>query len=436
MSYEPVSTANRSELTSIIRDIRNRWRLKLAVRGAAFVVAGFLLTLLVSAYSLETLKFSPGSIIAFRVAMVMILGALAGYFFVLPQWRRVTDEQVALYLEECEPTLETAILSALEAEKGSSSHSPELARRLIEQAIERCGVHRARPPAGGPATAALCGRHRRHHRGGASSFRAGPGVSASGRLGTAAHGRRRPRSQPVPHQREARQHDGSARLRSGDRRHDPGLRIGQGRAAHPQIDQGAVRAHPDGLQQRHEDVRRHAVRPAGFDRLFRRVGRRKVRCVYDARGRSAVREAARDGIRVPVLHGSRAAEDRERRRYRRAAGDARARAHHADDEVAVGPHPDRRRHGDSALGRRRRVLRRRFPSQRTASIASSCRAAPKTSSSTPRPSTRSTCSKTRRRPCRLRSPAGIRRHRPSKSSRSKRAPTTTSACGSSSWCTP
>ena len=72
--------------------------------------------------------------------MVMILGALAGYFFVLPQWRRVTDEQVALYLEECEPSLETAILSALEAEKGSASHSPALARRLVEQAIERCGV--------------------------------------------------------------------------------------------------------------------------------------------------------------------------------------------------------------------------------------------------------------------------------------------------------
>ena len=140
MPYEQVSTGDRSELTSIIRDIRKRWRLKLAVRGAAFVVAGFLLTLLLSAYALETLKFSPGSIIAFRVAMVMIFGALAGYFFVLPQWRRVTDEQVALYLEECEPTLETAILSALEAEKGSSSHSPALARRLVEQAIERCGV--------------------------------------------------------------------------------------------------------------------------------------------------------------------------------------------------------------------------------------------------------------------------------------------------------
>src|SRR5688572_11963207 len=140
MPYEQVSTGDRSELTSIIREIRNRWRMKLAVRGAAFVIGGFLLTLLLSAYALETLKFSPGSIIAFRVAMVMIFGALSGYFFVLPQWRRVTDEQVALYLEECEPTLETAILSALEAEKNSPSHSPALASRLVEQAIERCGA--------------------------------------------------------------------------------------------------------------------------------------------------------------------------------------------------------------------------------------------------------------------------------------------------------
>ena len=137
MANEHLSAGNRSELTSIIRDIRKRWRLKLAVRGAAFVVAGFLLTLLLSAYAPETLKFSPGSIIAFRVAMVMIFGALAGYFFVLPQWRRVTDEQVAVS-GRAASRLETAILSALEAEKGSSSHSPDLARRLIEQAIERC----------------------------------------------------------------------------------------------------------------------------------------------------------------------------------------------------------------------------------------------------------------------------------------------------------
>src|SRR3954471_14277776 len=135
---------NRSELTSIIHQIRKRWRMKLALRGAAFVVAGGVLALLVSAYGLERLKFSPGSIIAFRVGMIMIAGVLAGYFFVLPQWRRVSDEQVALYLEECEPSLETAILSAIEAERQShvanSSQSPALARRLVEQAIQRCSA--------------------------------------------------------------------------------------------------------------------------------------------------------------------------------------------------------------------------------------------------------------------------------------------------------
>ena len=136
------SMDDRSNLTSIIHQIRKRWRMKLALRGAAFVLAGWVLALLVSAYGLERLKFSPGSIIAFRLAMIMVTGVLAGYFFVLPQWRRVTDEQVALYLEECEPTLETAILSAMEAEKNTanSSASPALARRLVEQAIDRCAA--------------------------------------------------------------------------------------------------------------------------------------------------------------------------------------------------------------------------------------------------------------------------------------------------------
>src|SRR5687767_10188191 len=105
MVDQQVSSSDRPELTGIIRDIRKRWRLKLALRGTAFVVGGFVLTLLLSSYALESLKFSPGSIIAFRFGMVMVLGALAAYFFVLPQWRRVTDEQVAMYLEECEPSL-------------------------------------------------------------------------------------------------------------------------------------------------------------------------------------------------------------------------------------------------------------------------------------------------------------------------------------------
>jgi hypothetical protein len=143
MIESQATVADRSNLAGIVHQIRKRWRMKLALRGAAFVLAGWVVALLLSAYGLERLKFSPGSIFAFRVGMIMITGVLAGYFFVLPQWRRVTDEQVALYLEECEPTLESAILSAIEAEKGAennSSASPALTRRLVEQAIERCAA--------------------------------------------------------------------------------------------------------------------------------------------------------------------------------------------------------------------------------------------------------------------------------------------------------
>ena len=54
----------------------------------------------------------------------------------------MTDERVALYLEEHEPSLQAAVLSAIEeAKKGERAarpdHSPELVRRMIESAAEK-----------------------------------------------------------------------------------------------------------------------------------------------------------------------------------------------------------------------------------------------------------------------------------------------------------
>ena len=54
-----------------------------------------------------------------------------------PGW--VTDEQVALYLEEKEPSLQTMLVSAVESSReGRHWESSALVRRLIEQAVERC----------------------------------------------------------------------------------------------------------------------------------------------------------------------------------------------------------------------------------------------------------------------------------------------------------
>ena len=55
---------HRAELVEIIRRVRNRWRVRLALRGAVIVLAGIVLTLFLSASSLEQLRFTPASIVA------------------------------------------------------------------------------------------------------------------------------------------------------------------------------------------------------------------------------------------------------------------------------------------------------------------------------------------------------------------------------------
>ena len=136
----------RSELVDVIHRVRNRWRMRLALSGAVIVVAGTLLALLLSASSLEALKFSTASIISFRIVALLVFAGLVWVGLVLPLRRRVTDTQVALYLEECDPTLEAAILSAVESSKliengeTEMGPSPQLVEKLVEQAIERCSA--------------------------------------------------------------------------------------------------------------------------------------------------------------------------------------------------------------------------------------------------------------------------------------------------------
>ncbi len=119
--------AHRSELVEVIEDVRRRWRRKIAARGAAIVIGGTAAALLLSASSLEALRFAPRAILTFRVLIVLTVVALLVRFVVMPLRRRVSDGQVAMYLEEHDPTLEAEILSAVEATSAqSAAHSPAL----------------------------------------------------------------------------------------------------------------------------------------------------------------------------------------------------------------------------------------------------------------------------------------------------------------------
>jgi len=127
----------RAQLLEVVRQVRRRWRIKLALRGAVgFLLAG-LVAIVAIAYTLEALKFTPAAIFTFRIVTLLVFVAAGAWFFARPLSRRVTDEQVALYLEEHEPTLDSTILSAMEVTERPGDWSPDLIRRLIENAIVR-----------------------------------------------------------------------------------------------------------------------------------------------------------------------------------------------------------------------------------------------------------------------------------------------------------
>ncbi|MGE0862695.1 MAG: DUF4175 family protein, partial [Vicinamibacterales bacterium] len=127
----------RAQLLEVVRQVRRRWRLKLALRGAVGFLAVGVAAIVMMAYALEALKFTPSAIFWFRIATGLVLVAAGAWFFARPLSRKVTDDQVVLYLEEHEPTLDSTILSAMEASERPGDWSPELIRRLIENAIER-----------------------------------------------------------------------------------------------------------------------------------------------------------------------------------------------------------------------------------------------------------------------------------------------------------
>jgi hypothetical protein len=135
----------RQELVDVIQTVRKRWRTKLLLRGGIVVLGGALLALGLASWGLQALRFSPAAVIGFRIAIVTTFVALVAFWFVRPLRRRVSDVQVALFVEEHEPSLQAAILSAVDAGATSGTASaasadvpPIILERLIEQAVEKC----------------------------------------------------------------------------------------------------------------------------------------------------------------------------------------------------------------------------------------------------------------------------------------------------------
>ena len=79
----------------------------------------------------------------FRIAVFSAFALLVAFWLVRPLRRRVTDLQVALYVEEHEPSLQAAILSAVDIGAASAAGAPSdvppvIVDKMVEQAVEKC----------------------------------------------------------------------------------------------------------------------------------------------------------------------------------------------------------------------------------------------------------------------------------------------------------
>ena len=90
MDRRATDRTGHAELVAIVRQVRRRWRMKIALRGAAAMLAAALGVFLVSAYLVDRLGFSSGAVLTARLVLAFAVVGLLVKFLFMPLRRRVT----------------------------------------------------------------------------------------------------------------------------------------------------------------------------------------------------------------------------------------------------------------------------------------------------------------------------------------------------------
>jgi hypothetical protein len=130
-------------LRRIIHDVRRRWRTRRVLNGAAVALALAAITLLVMASIAGRGTPDQQTILLGRLVLAAAVASAVIWFTIRPLLHRVSDERVALYVEEHEPSLKAALLGAVEMtgnEVAQAEISPALIDRLVRTAVEKCNT--------------------------------------------------------------------------------------------------------------------------------------------------------------------------------------------------------------------------------------------------------------------------------------------------------
>lgn len=80
-----------AELKQVIHSVRNRWRMRIVLRGLAIIGAGGLAAFLISTFIIDQFRYSAGALLAFRLLTLVVLALLTIRFLVLPLMNRISD---------------------------------------------------------------------------------------------------------------------------------------------------------------------------------------------------------------------------------------------------------------------------------------------------------------------------------------------------------
>ena len=132
-----VDTATRDDaLRSAVARVRAHRRRRLLLEGVAATVAAVLVALVVGAVVRTVMGPGDDTTVAVRVIGYLLIAVAAARFIVYPLLGAVSDERIALYVEERAPHLRQTLLSAVhELERPLSERSsPGLSAMVIGQA--------------------------------------------------------------------------------------------------------------------------------------------------------------------------------------------------------------------------------------------------------------------------------------------------------------
>src|SRR5262245_7093312 len=109
-----VHSDSRAALQNIVMDVRRRWRTRRALNGVATASGVILIVFLITANVIGKGTPDQGAIMIARLIVLAAAAAAMIWFALRPLFYRVSDERVALYIEEREPSLRAALLGAVE----------------------------------------------------------------------------------------------------------------------------------------------------------------------------------------------------------------------------------------------------------------------------------------------------------------------------------